>query len=35
MVGLYGIAVWLLAAPMLATLGYFLLKPTLESLSRS
>ena len=35
LVGLYGITVWLLVAPMLATLGYFLLKPALESLSRS
>lgn len=35
LVGLYGITVWLLVAPVLAVLGYFLLKPTLESLSRS
>lgn len=35
LVGLYGIAVWLLAAPLLAALTYRLLKPTLESLVRS
>lgn len=35
LVGLYGITVWCLAAPALVALGYFLLKPTLESLSRS
>lgn len=35
LVGLYGIAVWLLVAPVLAALAYVLLKPALESLSRS
>ena len=32
-VGLYGIAVWGLAAPLLAALAYALLKPTLRALS--
>jgi uncharacterized protein (DUF2062 family) len=35
LVGLYGIAVWALAAPLLAVLAYRLLKPALESLSPS
>ena len=32
LVGLYGITVWLLAAPLLAALVYFLLKPILEEM---
>lgn len=34
LVGLYGIAVWCLAAPLLALLAYWLLKPMLLTLSR-
>jgi len=34
LVGLYGIAVWLLVAPVLVALAYLLLKPMLETLSR-
>ena len=34
LVGLYGIAVWCLAAPLLALLAYWLLKPTLLAMSR-
>lgn len=33
-VGLYGIAVWMLLAPLLVALSYLLLRPTLRSLSR-
>ena len=33
LVGLYGITVWALVAAPLVALGYFLLKPTLETLS--
>lgn len=34
MVGLYGIAVWCLVAPVLTALAYWLLKPTLLAMSR-
>ena len=33
LVGLYGIAVWMLVAPVLIFLGYWLLKPMLEGLA--